>query len=97
MAHTSNSRTVYKYPVTLDDAFALQLPRGAQLLTVQVQRGEPVLWALVDPGAPDETRTFRLAGTGHRIDDADLLTYVGTFQLHGGALVFHLFAYPVGS
>lgn len=83
---------VYKYDVLLTDNFEIEMPCGAQLLSFQVQNGEPVLWALVDPEARHMKRYFRLAGTGHKIEraPADLL-FIGTVQLHGGALVFHLF------
>jgi hypothetical protein len=85
-------KTIYKYPVPIDDDFELDLPVGARLLCVDTQRGVPNLWALVDmdPGLGSETRRFRLAGTGHPLDDRPL-DYVGTFQLHRGSLVFHLF------
>jgi hypothetical protein len=83
-------RTVYKYPFEVTDYFNLEMPQGAEILTVQTQGGERHMWALVDPVAPKELRAFRLAGTGHPINDLDL-QYVATFQLKGGLLVFHLF------
>lgn len=84
-------QTIWKYPVVLDDEFELRMPAGARLLTVQVQQGKPVLWALVNPDVPQKTRRFRLYGTGQPLPDAPG-EYVGSFQVHGGALVFHLFA-----
>ena len=84
------SRVVFKYPIPMKDRFDLALPTGAQVLTVQTQRGEPHLWALVHPGLPPETRSFHLYGTGHPVDHAPL-RYVGTFQLEDGRLVFHVF------
>jgi len=84
--------TVYKYTVPVDDYFSLDLPRGAKILAVQEQHGEPQVWALVNPGNPTETRKFRLAGTGHPIkEDEGLLNYIGTFQLAGGSFIGHLF------
>lgn len=84
--------TVFKYPVPPGDNFTLALPEGARLLTVAPQSGEPQLWALVNTDNPPEDRQFRLAGTGHPIDEAeDTLHYVGTFHMMRGALVFHLF------
>lgn len=84
--------TVYKYPVPLEGVFQLDLPKGARLLSFQAQRDEACLWALVDPEALSETRSFRLAGTGHPIDmPAARLAFVGTAQFRGGSLVFHLF------
>ena len=84
--------TVYKYPVPLEDEFTLDLPMAAKILTFQTQSNVPCVWALVDPDARPAERQFRLAGTGHPINEAERdLVYVGTVQLHGGALVFHLF------
>ena len=84
--------TVYKYDVPTEDEFTIAMPAGARVLTFQVQHDALMLWALVDPDARETNRRFRLAGTGHPIwhDDA-ALRFVGTVQLHGGALVFHLF------
>ena len=84
---------VFKYPIIPSDWITIELPRDAKVLTVQVQRTGAYLWVLVDPSAPLEPRHFRLAGTGHPItvEQAADLIYVGTFQLYGGDLVFHLF------
>ena len=59
------TKTIYKYPVVLDDIFVLNLPKNAQILTVQTQYEKPYLWVLLDPNAPKVERAFRLAGTGH--------------------------------
>lgn len=87
------SLVVYKYPVTMEDHFALDLPEGSRLLSVQAQHDIPQLWALVDAEQKRlERRFFRVAGTGHPISEPpDRLRHVGSFQLIGGALVFHLF------
>ncbi len=42
-------KRVYKYELKVDDVTELQLPSGAEILTVQVQYGIPCLWALIDP------------------------------------------------
>jgi len=83
--------TIYKFPIPIADNFTLPLPSGAACLSVQVQHGQPCLWALCeDPEAgPIKPRKFRLAGTGHPIAKGG--KFVGTFQLNGGALVCHLF------
>jgi hypothetical protein len=85
-------KRVYKYTFEIDDEITIPMPPG-DILSVQVQRGRPCVWALVDPKAPLIERRFRIAGTGHDIDNADQLTFRGTFQLRDGALVFHLFEY----
>jgi hypothetical protein len=88
------THTIWKFPVALTDEFTITMPRKARPLTVQVQDGAPYVWALVDPGWVRVQRRFRLAGTGHPIEDAGLWQYVGSFQLRDGALVFHLFVWP---
>ena len=84
---------VYKYSVPVEDYFGLDLPQGSKILTVQVQYGEPQIWALVNAQTQVvETRQFRVAGTGHPIEESeDELTYIGTFQLSGGGFIGHLF------
>lgn len=82
-------RRIFKYPVELTDSFAIDLPAGAEVLTVQTQGDAPFIWALVVDHARLEPRHFRLCGTGHVLGDGT--RYVGTFQLHDGAFVGHLF------
>lgn len=82
--------TVYKYRIPVEDTFMLDLPKGAEILSVQVQGSDPFVWAKVDPRAPSEERRFAVRGTGH--DATGVGAYIGTFQLSGGAFVGHLFA-----
>jgi len=86
-------KTIYKYKLSMQDSTRLQLPSGAEILTVQTQNEEPCLWALVDIENEYETRVFRIAGTGHNIETNDVngLKYISTFQLMKGALIFHVF------
>lgn len=86
---------VYKYQLPLQDNFQLHLPEGARCLSVQVQYGTPCLWALVNPEAPVEKRQFRMAGTGHPIELVESLSFIDTFQLEGGSLIFHVFEIPL--
>src|SRR4051812_15343861 len=84
----SVSLTVWKFPLALVDRQTLSMPRSALPLHVAMQFEQPCLWALVDPDAPVEQRTFLMFGTGHR----DVIgQYLGTFQLQRGQLVFHVF------
>jgi len=83
------TQTVYKYPFQIADEVILGIPSDAQLLTVQMQNGQPCLWALVDPGNEIERRRLLVRGTGH--DAEEIGRYISTFQMHGGALVFHVF------
>lgn len=85
--------TIWKFEV-LPDAFVVEMPRGAKLLSAQLQPtlGKPQLWVLVDQEQPKVRRRLVTVGTGHPLPPEILgFTFVGTFQLHGGGLVFHLF------
>lgn len=88
------SRAVWKYPLQFPpmagDVYVVPMPAGARVLTAQMQAGLLAIWALVDPTAEPEPRRFRVAGTGHPIEQ-EIAAYIGTFQLADGALVFHVF------
>lgn len=85
-------KTVYKYYLPIQDVVMITMPKDAKVLTVQVQNGQPCIWAAVNPAPTElETRAFRIAGTGHPIVDEIVDDYVGTIQLHDGRLVFHVF------
>lgn len=83
--------TVYKYQFPVTDYFTLELPVGAKLVLLDVQNDVPCMWFLVDTSVIKEVRHFTVHGTGHAIDDMDKKTHIGSFMIHGGALVFHVF------
>lgn len=83
-------KTIYKYAAPVKDDLTIRMPVGAQVLCVQVQGDGPQIWALVDSDGETEMRRFRWRGTGHPAEG--LGRYIGTVQLQGGLLVFHLFA-----
>lgn len=84
-------KRIWKFPAK-SDAFVVEMPVGAKILDVQVQDGTPYLWALVDDLAPKERRKLATVGTGHPLPDEIMEgTHIGTFQLHGGTIVLHLF------
>lgn len=84
-------RKIFKYPIPIAGEFELSLPEGARPLSVQVQDDQPCLWALVDPAKETVQKRFRLAGTGHPIENAETLSFIDTFQLGTAAKVFHVF------
>lgn len=70
----------------------LQLPVGAEILSVQSQGDIPQVWAIVDPEAETETRQIEIFATGEAIETENVnRKYLGTIQLKGGAFVFHAF------
>ena len=86
-------RTIWKFELETIDRQTVDLPKCAEILTVQTQRERPCLWAMVNPGADKEPRKFEIYGTGHIVpyDLVEDRKYIGTFQLQEGDLVFHLF------
>lgn len=86
-------KTVWKYALEVADEQVIEMPANAHILTVQTQQGTPCIWALVDPTRPYEPRKLLIAGTGHERKDLDDVgvSYIGTFQVMGGGLIFHVF------
>ena len=90
------TKRIYKYTAELENEFVLEMPKGAKILTVQIQNGFPEIWAMVHLTPkkiqPMSKRTFSVIGTGHPIDDDEqTLEYIGTFQMNNGNFVGHLF------
>ena len=87
--------TVWKFQIPALTQFNVTMPKNAQIIHVDSQLEQACLWAVVDPGALTETRSFILVETGHDIPAFDYplerLKHCGTFMLSGGSLVFHLF------
>lgn len=84
--------TIRKYPVPSQDQFIIEMPMFAKILTVQSQNDKPMFWAIVDPESALEKRSFLLVVTGDPLSiNPHYLAYIGTFQMFGGDLVFHLF------
>ncbi len=81
---------IWKFGLTLEDAQAVMMPKGAEVLHVTAQHNHPCLWARVDTDADLEQRRFFTHGTGHQVV-AKAGKHVGTYLLDGGALVFHVF------
>ena len=81
---------IFKYPFEVKNKIIIDMPFNANLLTVQTQSDVPCIWAMVDPENTSEPKKFKVFGTGHQIDEANL-NYIGTFQLYQGNFIGHLF------
>lgn len=95
-------KTIHKYSLDVTDKQTIEIPSGSQILTVQIQSiyshnhqrpmEQPCIWVLVTTENKPIKRKFRVFGTGQPIADFGVrLVYIGTFQMQGGNLVFHLF------
>lgn len=81
-------KTIWKF--ILQPECKVEMPAGAELLSVNAIGDDICLWAKVDPAAPKVSRSFVAFGTGHDVPD-ESLAFVGTALMLGGALVFHIF------
>jgi hypothetical protein len=87
------SQVIWKYTLMPGES-QLEFPSGATILSVQLQREVPVVWALVDPDEETrEARTFVTCPTGERFDvESDKrMSFLGTVQRRGGTFVWHIF------
>lgn len=85
---SDSARTIWKFPLDLVARPEPAMPRGARVLTVQLQNGIPTVWAAVDPTAPVEPRPLVVVGTGNLLPN-DAGPYIGTWQ--ADPFVFHVF------
>ena len=69
------------------------MPKGAEILTAQIQDDNLCLWALVNPKVRTEIRVIEIFGTGNPISSYARINrkYISTFQIQEGNLVFHVF------
>lgn len=90
------ARAAWKFPLEITDEQTVDMPKGAKMLTAQVQPGGGdwntftlCVWAEVDTmEGRDEERTIYICGTGHSIPEK-ATRYIGTAQT--GPLVWHVY------
>lgn len=89
------NQKIYKFEMPFAVEFSLQMPKGAEILTIQQDQKTmtPCIWALVYPENELEERFFELFGTGHSIhnDMGIERKYVGTYQYQRGEFIGHIF------
>ncbi len=83
-------KVIWKFDLEAKPEQQIEMPIGAEILSMQMQGDQARLWALVEPEAKKETRTFEVIGTGQLIPDEDRI-FIGTYQVFNGDLVFHVF------
>lgn len=84
--------TVYKYPFEIADIVTVEMPRHAQILSIQCQNNVPTIWARVDIENGLEQRRFHIFGTGQEMSHNDWQTgwhYLATIQQD--VFVWHIF------
>jgi hypothetical protein len=83
-------KSIWKFPLSGESCDLIEMPKGAVTLSVQTQRGEICIWALVNPNAETEKRLFVTVGTGRSISLSTGI-YIGTVQTSDGFFVWHVF------
>lgn len=85
------AKSIWKFPVAVTNEQVVEMPTDAKILTVAMQGETACLWVEVNPDAEGKHyRTICIFGTGQPMPD-DPGAYIGSFMLHGGALVFHAY------
>lgn len=77
------NKTIWKFELAIDNKNIISMPKGAEILSVQLQNNKPCIWALVNPDEPDkEERHFEMFGTGHPVpcDMGVDRKFLGTLQ-----------------
>ena len=84
-----NIDRIYKYKMMPN--IHVELPKGAQILSVGLQDEEVYLWVKVNPNEQkNETRMFLGRMTGHDISNDMQIHFIGTVFFKSG-MVFHIF------
>lgn len=85
---------IWKFALPMRGRRAIQMPRGAVLLSVGVQgfHENPVIWARCrsDAAAPRVSRMLSVRVTGGSCP-SEVGVFVGTFQINRGEYVGHVF------
>ena len=84
-------KAIWKFHIRVTDNQEIEMPVNAKILCVQMQGGEPFIWAEVDTDAPILKRKIKVFGTGHPMPD-EQMEYIGTFQMINGRVVLHAYA-----
>lgn len=82
---------IWKATLEMKDSQNIVVPLGADILTVQLQKGQPTVWFICDDTTPMKSfKTINIYGTGQPLPN-EPGRYIATFQLQDGDLVFHAF------
>lgn len=85
-------KTIYKYPLEITDEQEIEIPLGSRILSVQMQRDQLCLWAMVNSKVTNKTKIkILVCGTGNPIEyPPSRMEFLGTIQQQ--VFVWHVFA-----
>jgi len=83
---------IYKYDLNYEGSpdITVDLPKGARILDIQMQREQLCLWAIVNPACESEQRHIHIATTGSPAH-FERMSYIRTLLFNGGSIVLHFF------
>ena len=84
-------KVVWKFALATEHVQQIFMPKGAQILSIQVQYDQPVLWALCEPAQDQEAHVFVTVGTGQKFNHSDRAKYIGSYQMMHGHFIGHVF------
>lgn len=79
---------ICKYELIVTDSQTVYMPRGAKILSVQMQDGIMQMWAMVDNFKLPGGRIINIIGTGNPISEPPG-EFIATVQMRN--LVWHVF------
>lgn len=85
-------KVIYKYQLKVLGRNEVNMPKGAEILHMEIQGGVPCIWALVDLKEEQVSRSFDIYMTGQKIRDNPIKyidTYIDTYMYKN--LVCHVF------
>jgi hypothetical protein len=85
-------KSIWKFPLEIKGTVKVEMPEGAEILSLQMQEDVPTIWALVDPKARRENREFEIHGTGFPVYPDVMIekVFLATVQTSNG-YVYHVF------
>lgn len=90
------NKTIWKYALEIETTNVILMPKGSEILSVELQNNKPFVWALVNPDEQNnETKIIKMFGTGEDVSNGLTVNkrFLGTIQPieNGVAFAFHLF------
>lgn len=85
-------KSIFKYLLEVTDRQTVKLQ--GRILSVEVQHRKVVLYAVADDEIEPSPVEIFIVGTGHPADHIAGFNFLGTVQLDGGVLMFHIFTTP---
>lgn len=85
-------KKIFKYVLKTTDIQSITTYADHKILCVQVQHGNPCLWAIVDLESEEVITDIYIFGTGYEINiDINKLNYIDTYQLANENFIGHVF------